>query len=113
MAARQGPMFKTDIINRLGAKHGFTSYLEICTPTTGARYAEVDRSQFTACTKIMYRWRSEFADGLSVDYPIVGEAIEGVIEDLRRRGFLYDLILVDPWHSYESSLKDMRLACRY
>ena len=109
-AARQGSMLKTEIINRLGAKYGFTNYLEICTPTTGIRYGEVDRAQFVACTRLMYRWCPEVSDGFRIDYPVEGEAIEAVVADLLRGGLRYDLILVDPWHGYESSLRDMRLA---
>jgi hypothetical protein len=103
-------MFKSDIINGLGTRHGFTSYLEICTPTTGYRYGKVDRRQFTTCQRLMYRWCVEACDGLRIDYAVEGEAIESVAADLRRRGQSYDLILVDPWHGYEASLRDMRLA---
>ena len=103
-------MRKTDIINGLAARHGFTSYLEICTPTTGNRYGEIDRRQFTSRSRLMYRWCAEACDGYRIDYPIEGEAIEGALSDLRRRGQLYDVILVDPWHGYESSLRDMRSA---
>jgi hypothetical protein len=107
---RQGAMVKTEIINRLGAKHGFTRYLEICTPTTGVRYGEVDRRQFTVCSRLMYRWCPEVSDGFKIDYPVLGEAIEPVIADLQARGLRYDVILVDPWHGYEASLRDMHLA---
>jgi hypothetical protein len=107
---RQGAMLKTEIINRLGAKHGFTRYLEICTPTTGIRYGEVDRRQFTVCSRLMYRWCPEVSDGFKIDYPVLGEAIEPVIADLQGQGLRYDVILVDPWHGYEASLRDMHLA---
>lgn len=103
-------MLKTEIINRLGAKHGLTRYLEICTPTTGTRYGEVDRRQFTIRRRLMYRWCPEVSDGFKIDYPVLGEAIEPVIADLHGQGLRYDVILVDPWHGYETSLRDMRLA---
>ena len=103
-------MFKSDVVNGLGARHGFTSYFEICTPTTGFRYGKINRRQFTTCHRLMYRWCAEACDGLRIDYPVEGEAIEPVLAELRRRGQAYDVILVDPWHGYEASLRDMRLA---
>ena len=58
----------------------------------------------------MYRWCAEAADGLRIDYPVEGEGISEVLADLLNRVELYDLILVDSWHTYDSSLRDMRLA---
>lgn len=101
-------MFKSDIINLLGRKHHFTSYLEICTPTSGLRYSEIDRRQFTSCKRLMYRWRSDFADGSDVDYPVAEAEIGDVMADLYRTSARFDVILVDPWHSYESSLSNLR-----
>ena len=40
-------MNKADIINALGVRYGFSRYLEICTPTTGLLFADIDRRQFT------------------------------------------------------------------
>ena len=46
---------KTDIINFLAGLDGYTSYLEICTPTTGNLYGKIDRTRFTTCHRLMYR----------------------------------------------------------
>lgn len=103
-------MLKSDIINLLGRRHGLTRYLEIATATTGAQYAKIDRRQFSACTRLVYHWSRRCADGLPVDFPVAGEAIEGVMAGLVSAGARFDAILVDPWHSYECSLRDLRLA---
>jgi hypothetical protein len=100
-------MDKMDIINLLGRRHLFTSYLEICTPTTGLKYSKIDRSQFTFCRRLVYRWRPDFDDGSDVDYLIAGEEIGSVMGELYRAGMRFDVILVDPWHSYKCSLSNL------
>ncbi len=103
-------MLKSDIVNLLGRKHGLASYLEICVPSTGAQYAAVDRAQFARCTRLVYRWSPEFADGAPVDHALEGEATDALLVGWDRAGARWDLVFVDSWHSYECSLRDLRLA---
>ena len=105
-------MLKTDIINLLGREHGFASYLEICTPTTGNLYAEVDRRQYMACRRLAYRCPGRMPDPddwdiLCAELEIDEPSIAAVLATAP-----YDLILVDSWHSREASLRDLRLALR-
>jgi hypothetical protein len=101
---------KTDIIQYLSKLRGYRSYLEICTPTTGGKFANIDRSRFDACHRLMYRCPKDFSDGLNIDFRTPGADITACIADINRNGFRYDIILVDPWHEYDSSLRDMQAA---
>ena len=57
---------KTDIIHFLSDLYGYQSYLELCTPTTGALYHKIDRSKFTTCHRLMYRCSPSFDDEMDV-----------------------------------------------
>lgn len=37
---------KTDIVNNLARKIGYKSYLELCTPSTGNFFKNIDSEQF-------------------------------------------------------------------
>lgn len=99
-----------DLINELAAIHGYRSYLEICTPTTGTIYGDLDRGRYSLSHRLMYRYRDRFDDGMTIDFcsasPDSGEAASAV----RAAGFSYDVILVDPYHEYETSARDLREA---
>jgi hypothetical protein len=102
---------KMDLINELAVIHGYGSYLEICTPTTGTIYGDLDRGRYYISHRLMYRYRDQFDDGMPIDYcsssPDSGEGMAAV----RTAGFTYDVILVDPYHEYETSAQDLRQAC--
>jgi hypothetical protein len=54
-ALRQRKLWnKAHIINRLSEIRGYSHYLEVCTPTSGGRYAEIDRPLFSTCIRLMY-----------------------------------------------------------
>ena len=74
---------KTDLINELAAVHGYRSYLEICTPTTGRLYATVDRDRYTTCHRLMYRCPDKFDDGLPIDFRTSGLDIERHLRVIR------------------------------
>jgi Methyltransferase domain len=103
-------MQKSTMINLLGRKYGLTRYLEVCVPSTGWQYAAIDRRQFTTCTRLVYRWTPDFEDGSPIDRAVTGEATEAPMLEWDREGARWDAIFVDPWHSYECSLRDLRLA---
>jgi hypothetical protein len=102
---------KTALINELAAIHGYRSYLEICTPTTGKLYATVDSDRYTTCHRLMYRCPEKFDDGFPIDYRSSGVDIERQIRAIRATGRKYDVILVDPFHEYETTIRDLREAC--
>ena len=59
-----------------------------CTFSTGGRYAEIDRSKFLTCSRLMYRCPDGFDDGLPIDYRSstldIGECLKKISEEGRR-----------------------------
>lgn len=101
---------KADIINFLGRMGGYRTYLEICSPTSGLRYAEVDRSKYRTCHRLMYRCPPDHDDGMGIDFRSADLDIGDCVERIRAGGVRYDVILVDPFHEYETSVRDLKLA---
>jgi hypothetical protein len=101
---------KTDIIKFLSKLRDYRTYLEICTPTTGTQFAKIDQSRFDVCHRLMYRCANDYSDGLNIEFRAPDLDISQCLADIDRNGFRYDIILVDPWHEYESSLRDMQAA---
>ena len=91
----------------LGARLGYASYLEICTPTTGATFAKVDQAQFPERTRVIYRCPEGFSDGAPIADSTEKESSEEVLVNLLRRGQRFDLVFIDPFHTYLSSLRDI------
>jgi hypothetical protein len=98
---------KAHLINHLAEVHGYRHYLELCTFSTGRRYAEIDRSKLETCTRLMYGCPDDFDDGLSIDYRSntlgIGESLKKISGEGRR----FDIALVDSWHEYETSWRDL------
>jgi len=101
---------KADIVNHLARRHGYASYLEICTPTTGWRYPKIDRSAFVTCHRLMYRCPATYSDGLGIDFRSETLEIDACLDKIRAHNLRYDVILVDPWHEYETSYRDLEAA---
>ncbi len=101
---------KTDIVKHLSVLKGYRSYLEICTASTGGEFAKIDRSLFDICHRLMYRCPDDFTDGLPVDFRARGLDTARCVEDLHRKGRRYDIMLVDSWHEYETSYRDLETA---
>jgi hypothetical protein len=99
-----------DLINELAAIHGYGSYLEICTYTTGRLYGDLDHGLFTISHRLMYRCPEGYDDELPIDFRSATPEIDAQLTALRASGVTYDLILVDPFHDYEQSLRDLRAA---
>lgn len=98
---------KAEIIGRLAALNGYRNYLELCTPRTGLFYANTVRSRFDVCHRLMYRCPDDFDDGLDVDFRSADGDIAECLEQVRKGDVRYDIILVDPWHEYDTSLRDL------
>ena len=104
------PFGKMEIVNHLAAAHGYRNYLELCTFTTGFKYAEVDRANLDHCHRLMYAVPADFDDGMPIDFRIAGFDITDCVREIARQNFRYDVMLVDPWHLYETSLRDLEAA---
>jgi hypothetical protein len=98
---------KAHLINHLAEVHGYRHSLELCTISTGRRYAEIDRSNFSTCSRLMYRCPDDFSDGLPIDYRSsdldIGECLKKISQEDRS----FDIALVDSWHEYEPSWRDL------
>lgn len=101
---------KYDIINLLGRRHGLRDYLEICTPSTGLTFAEVDDETFATTHRLVYRCPESTDDGQPYTYRTEAPSSR----DITRTIFtavgskpLYDLVFVDPWHELKASAEDL------
>lgn len=101
-------MRKYEIAAELAKKCGYTSYLEICTSGTGWTFGRVDRERFTRCKRLMYRIpKRNFTDGAPIDFPTREESSETMFLEILRSGERFDIVFVDPWHTYECSMRDL------
>ena len=100
---------KTDLINHLAAVHGYRRYLELCSHSTGFQFAQIDRTKLE-CHRLMYRCPDQYADGLDINLRSSDLDISGCLRAIGQRQLCYDIILVDPFHEYEPSLRDIAAA---
>ena len=98
---------KSDLVNALGALNGWRRYLEFGALTTGGQYSEIDRSQFTTCHRLSYLCLRPPEDGLPVDFESNTVDIADCIRRIDEQRQRYDVILVDSWHSYDASVRDL------
>jgi hypothetical protein len=103
-------MHKYEIVLALGRRCGYRDYLELATPTTGLTFARVDKEQFPNRTRIMYRCPREFSDGEPLHVATDGVSSEQLFQEVMRTGRRFDLVFVDPFHDYASSLRDIVFA---
>ena len=95
---------KHEIAMMLAERYGYSSYLEICSPTTGNTYSLVDQGRFPRRVRLMYRCPPEFSDGELIDFRVEADACdESFGGELLDSGERFGLVFVDPWHSYSSS----------
>jgi hypothetical protein len=91
---------------------GYRRYLELCCASTGWRYAEIDRSKLPDCRRLIYRCPDEFDDGLPVDYRSGTLDIGACLDKIAAEGRSFDIVLVDSWHEYATSWRDLSEAFR-
>lgn len=101
---------KSDLINWLGWQRGFRCYLEIATLTTGLQFGRVAPAIFTTIHRAMYRLPPDYDDGLPITWRTEFEDSREILEPLLERPEHYDIIFVDPFHTYECSWRDLELA---
>lgn len=99
---------KYKIAFMLARRFGYTSYLEICTPSTGHTYSKVDRRQFSRRERLMYRRPPGYLDGDPLDYFTQAESAEELYGELLGRGERFDLVFIDSFHTYANSLVDIQ-----
>lgn len=106
-------MQKYDIINALARRHGLTSYIEICTPSTGNEFSNIDRLQFETCHRLMYNCPPEHVEELPIDFRTAECSSAPLVRAILDAGQpRYDVVFVDSFHTYRCSSLDMSAALR-
>jgi hypothetical protein len=101
-------MRKAEIANQLADWHGYQTYLEVGTPRTGHYYAMIDRERFKRTERLVYLMRRKSAkDGLPVEYRTESDDSTAAFEQIMRTGRKYDVVFVDPFHTYDCSRRDL------
>ena len=98
---------KTDVIHFLSDCHNYRSYLEICTTTTGNLFGKVQQAKFEICHRLMYRCPASFDDKYRIDFWTADLDTGDVMAAMRARDQRYDIILVDSFHLYDLSYRDI------
>lgn len=104
------PSPKMEIVALLAAQNGFRCYLELCSPTTGGYYAALDRGILSSAHRLMYNCPVDFEDGFAVDFRSESTDISQCLAEITSKSLHYDIILIDPWHEYDTSYRDLRVA---
>ena len=100
---------KADLANWLCLQLKASSYLEIATASTGFQFALVSRSLFSTVHRALYRLPSDYNDGLPITHPSASGDSGECRAALMSAGKRYDIVFIDPWHSYEGSRQDLEL----
>ena len=107
-------MRKYDIINLLGKKFNYNSYLEISSISTGYTYDRIDSNIFTRKSGIHYIQDTDEIDTNKVprrkDINIEPNKYEYHHNKVRNEDIKYDIVFIDSWHTYQQSLKDIYTA---
>ena len=100
------------IVNCLSSLHGYRSFLEISTATTGMQHHAVNRDLFERIDRLSYNTPSDFDDGSPVSFRSPTFDVGSCLGEIENNNLKYDLILVDPYHDYDCSLRDIEVAYR-
>ena len=104
---------KYDIINFLGKKYNYSTYLEISSVATGYDYDKIDNEIFKIKDILLYYPIDDFTydwKNINVrnDINFGPDEFEKGLNKLE--GKKYDIIFVDPWHTFEQSKRDISVA---
>ena len=105
-------MHKYEIINALGRKYGCRRYLEVCAPSTGKQFACIDRTVFATCDRLIYNCPDDFDDGLPIAFRTPFPGSYDIIRSNIPDSGSYDLVFVDPFHTYDATMIDLLGAAR-
>ena len=103
---------KHDIINKLGKKFNFNSYLEISSIVTGHTYNKIDKNVFTTTSAIRYI-PDDVNPKIVNRKDISPNKYEYHHNKTSNDNIKYDVVFVDPWHTYEQSTKDIYTALKF
>ena len=74
---------------------------------SGGRYDEIDRAKLPTCRRLMYHCPDGFDDGLAIDYRSTTLDISECLKTISEVGRCFDIALVDSWHEFEPSWRDL------
>jgi hypothetical protein len=104
---------KYDIVNKLGIKYSLSSVLEISSISTGFAHDKINNVIFIN-KDILYYKPSEFPENYSainrIDVNIEPQSFEYQLKRIKEKQIQYDIVFVDPWHTYHQSLMDLEAA---
>jgi SAM-dependent methyltransferase len=103
---------KTDIINALGEANGYSTYLEIASGRTGHKFGKISEKIFPGKKRLLYRVSCDYSDGLPLHYHSDSETGAELLKDLVDANHCFDVVFVDPHHSYEASKVNIDFAYR-
>ncbi|MBN8936640.1 MAG: hypothetical protein J0I13_10240 [Rhizobiales bacterium] len=106
-SAESPALGKMDIVHRLMDRFGYSRYLEIATSTTGLYHHEIKRGRLAVCRRLLYNLPPDFSDGQPIDYACAGLDISPALTAIAAEGVRFDIMLVDPYHGYEQSYRDI------
>jgi Methyltransferase domain len=101
---------KLDIVQHMAAARQYRRYLEISTTTTGFRFTAAREAGFEDCVRCVYKCSEEFSDGEPIHFRSADLDISACVSAIGARGSSFDVVFVDPHHTYECSLRDLREA---
>ncbi len=101
---------KAHLANWLCHQLRASNYLEIATTSTGFQFGLVSRKLFSTVHRALYRLPADFNDGHPVHYPSRAADARECKTALLAAGHRYDIVFVDSWHTYDSSILDLDLA---
>jgi hypothetical protein len=105
---------KSDIINWFGKKYNYSSYLEISSLYMGSCFDQVDEKIYSVKDCLNY-YSEEFPKEVfdktgKPDHNIPFMEYDVHLDRIRNTHSLFDIILVDPYHSFTQSKKDIETA---
>jgi hypothetical protein len=104
------PVGKAELVILMAGVRQYRRYLEISTTTSGFRFLTAHDAGFEVCLRCMYKCAEDFDDGQPIDFRSADLDISACLSMIRARGSLFDIVFVDPHHTYECSMRDLREA---
>lgn len=102
-------MLKSDLINQLAGVHGCSSYLELCTPTTGKQFSLIRSQPLKTRHRLVYNCPERLDDGLEYTYRTASPFSHDLVRVLHTTlgPHQYDMVFVDPHHTYDCTATDL------
>lgn len=103
------PLGKMDIVKLLRKKYSLGPFLEISTPTTGHAFSEV-ADEISDAHRLVYNCPRDADDGKAYTYrteAITSYELTNAILTANQNLPCYDVVFVDPFHTYASSSIDL------